>query len=352
MRSRHALLPTVSVVTAAVTGCVLAACGGTSAASSGTSAGAQSVTIYSADGLADWYKPEFAAFTRQTGIAVNYVEAGSGEVVSRVEKERANPQADLLVTLPPFIQQADKDGMLAALGAGTTAIPATDRAADGHWSALINNYLCFIRNSTVNPAPTTWQDLLDPRFKGKVQYSTPGEAGDGTAVLVLLMHLYGKQGALDYLTKLQANNVGPSSSTGKLQPKVSSGQLLAANGDVQMNQESIQDDKSAFSLFFPTDPGQQPTTVALPYDIGLTTNAPHAANGAKLIQFLLSADVQRTVSAKAFGFPVRDDVHPSDANYATLTRLLQGVTVYHPNWDSILSELQQDLAAYKSAVGA
>ena len=54
-------------------------------------------------------------------------------------------------------------------------------------------------------------------------------------MLVLLQHLLGKPGALDYLAKLQANNVGPSSSTGKLQPKVSNGELLVANGDVQMN---------------------------------------------------------------------------------------------------------------------
>jgi len=37
-----------------------------------------SVTIYSADGLADWYHQEFKAFTRKTGIGVQYVEAGFG----------------------------------------------------------------------------------------------------------------------------------------------------------------------------------------------------------------------------------------------------------------------------------
>nr|WP_279537830.1 ATP-binding cassette domain-containing protein [Amycolatopsis acidicola] len=41
--------------------------------------------------------------------------------------------------------------------------------------------------------------MLDPEYKGKLQYSTPGEAGDGTAVLVELQHVLGDQGALDYL---------------------------------------------------------------------------------------------------------------------------------------------------------
>ena len=75
-------------------------------------AAARPLTVYSADGLATWYKAQFEKFTEDTGIEVNLVEAGSGEVVSRVEKEQSNPQADLLVTLPPFIQKADKSGLL------------------------------------------------------------------------------------------------------------------------------------------------------------------------------------------------------------------------------------------------
>jgi len=199
-----------------------AACGGTSSGDNGNG-GAKTVTIYSADGLADWYKPEFTKFTQQTGITVNYVEAGSSEVVSRIEKEKSNPQADILVTLPPFIQKAGADGLLQAYTPqGADQIAAADKDANGHWTALINNYSCFIYNNGTT-APKTWQDLLSPALKGKLQYSTPGQAGDGTAVLILLEHEMGKPAALDYLKQLQANNVGPSSSTGKLQPKVSTG---------------------------------------------------------------------------------------------------------------------------------
>src|SRR6201993_2278701 len=76
------------------------------------------VTIYSADGLHDgspnWYQTQFDAFTKKTGIKVQYVEAGSGGVVERVAKEASNPQADVLVTLPPFIMKAGADGLLQA----------------------------------------------------------------------------------------------------------------------------------------------------------------------------------------------------------------------------------------------
>ena len=139
------------------------------------------------------------------------------------------------MTLPPFIQKADKSGLLLASGVDTKGIPADQVGPGGNYVPIVDNALSFIANPGANPQPTTWDDLLEPEYKGKLQYSTPGQAGDGTAVLILLQHLMGKQGALDYLAKLQANNVGPSSSTGKLQPKVSNGELLVANGDVQMN---------------------------------------------------------------------------------------------------------------------
>jgi 2-aminoethylphosphonate transport system substrate-binding protein len=332
----------------------LGACSSGSNSPSGTGTGASggSVTVYSADGLGDWYKKEFAAFTKQTGIKINYVEAGSSEVVSRVEKERNNPQDDVLITLPPFIQQADKDGMLAKLGVDTSAISSNDKASDGTWAALVNNYSCFIYNNKQGSPPKTWQDLLSSTYKGKLQYSTPGEAGDGTAVLVLLEHEMGKQGALNYLKQLQANNVGPSSSTGDLQPKVSSGSIVVANGDVQMNLDSIQADHSNFKLFFPANGNKAPESIAIPYDISLTANAPDAANGKKLIAFMLSKKVQETVSGGAFGYPVRTDVHPTDANYTQLKNAMQGVQIYYPDWNSILTGLNADVAAYNNAVSS
>ncbi len=67
---------------------------------------------------------------------------------------------------------------------------------------------------------------------------------------------------------MQANNVGPSSSTGKLQPKVSNGELLVANGDVQMNLASIKDDGSEFTIFIPAGPGGKRTSISLPYVAG------------------------------------------------------------------------------------
>lgn len=344
------LRTTLAAVTAVTIGMLTAGCGGTGSSGSGDGT---TLTVYSADGLASWYEGVFKRFTDETGINVNLVEAGSGEVVSRVEKEQANPQADLLVTLPPFIQKAAKSDLLQPSGADPSGIAADQVGPDASYVPIVDNALSFIVNPGANPPPVSWDDLLKPEFKGKLQYSTPGQAGDGTAVLVLLQHLLGKPGALDYLKALQANNVGPSSSTGKLQPKVSNGELLVANGDVQMNLASIKDDGSKFSIFIPAGADGKRTTISVPYVAGVTAGAPHADDAKKLLAFLISEETQKTVAPEALGIPVLDSLKDSGANEPnTPGAVLDGVDVWVPDWNAVLADLDADLAAYQQATGS
>src|ERR1700675_306751 len=112
------------------------------------------VTIYAADGLHDgkgsWFETQFDTFTKATGIKVQYVEGGSGGVVERVAKEKSNPQADVLVTLPPFIQRAEAEGLLEAYTpAGADQIADTDT----FFVPLVNNYMNFIYNAAVLKEP-------------------------------------------------------------------------------------------------------------------------------------------------------------------------------------------------------
>ncbi|MDJ0312094.1 2-aminoethylphosphonate ABC transporter substrate-binding protein [Arthrobacter sp. H35-D1] len=340
-----------SLLAATTAGAILmTGCGGT-ATSADNNGAEQQITVYSADGLADWYGTTFAGFTKDTGIKVNVIEAGSGEVVSRAEKEKSNPQADLIITLPPFIQQAQKNGLLQKNAADVSGIPAEAQSKDGMYVSVVNNYAAMIRNTSAPDKPDTWAELLDAKYQGKIQYSTPGQAGDGTAVLLLLQHLKGKDGALSYLKDLQKNNVGPSASTGKLGPKVSKGELSVANSDVQMALQSIKADKSGFEVFFPKNDDGSRVTLALPYVMGLAANAPHQDNATKLMSYLLSKPVQETISSSALGLPVRSDVTPTDENYTALKKTMDGVTIWQPVWDHVLSNLDADLKAYNTATG-
>ncbi|MFJ8165023.1 2-aminoethylphosphonate ABC transporter substrate-binding protein [Streptomyces sp. NPDC096136] len=353
--------------TALTTGLALAttltACGGgSSSASAGSDSaggGGKTVTVYSADGLKSdkgdgWYDKVFADFTKKTGIEVKYVEGGSGEMVQRAVREKTNTQADVLVTLPPFIQQADGKGLLQAYAPqGSDKVNGADKSADSKWTSVVNNYFGFVYNKKeLTSAPRTWEELLDAKYKGKLQYSTPGVAGDGTAVLVKSMHDFGgKDQAMEYLKKLQANNVGPSSSTSKLAPKTDKGELLVANGDVQMN---FAQSKSMpnLGIWFPAKDGGKPTTFALPYAAGLVAKAPHTENGKKLLDYLLGEDAQKLVSEVGGGFPARTDVKPTDANAIELTKLMGGVEVFEPDWADIDKNLTGYVDAWKSATGS
>ena len=59
--------------------------------------------------------------------------------------------------------------------------------------------------------------------------------------------------AFDYLKKLQDNNVGPSSSTGKLTALVNKGEIYVANGDLQMNMAQMADNPN-IRIFWPAGP--------------------------------------------------------------------------------------------------
>ncbi|MFK0161082.1 2-aminoethylphosphonate ABC transporter substrate-binding protein [Rhizobium sp. NPDC090279] len=316
------------------------------------------VTIYSADGLHDgtpsWYGNEFDAFTKATGIKVQYVEAGSSGVVDRLSKEKSNTQADVLVTLPPFVQKAASEGLLEAYAPkGADKIEARDKDPKGFYVAMINNYPNFIYNSSVlKTPPATYQDLLDSKFKQKIQYSTPGQAGDGTALMLQAFHAFGgKDAGLDYLKKLQVNNLGPSASTGKLTALVNKGELYVANGDLQMNLAQ-QADNPNIKIFFPAGPDGKKTAFPLPYYVALVSSAPHSENGKKLIDFLLSEDAQKDVSSVAQGLPVRTDVHPTDENFKKLHAIMEGIEIWTPDWNKVLADLKQDVDAYGKAIAS
>lgn len=361
MPERNRFLITFTAVTGALTlGAALTACGSSSADTADSGKPSTEVTVYSADGLHSdagdgFYDKVFKDFTAKTGIKVNYVEGGSGEMVQRLVREKSNTKADLIVTLPPFIQQADGKGLLTAYKpAGSEQVAAADKDATGKWTSVVNNYLCLIYNTKELPEPPkTWNDLLAGKFKNKLQYSTPGIAGDGTAVVVKAMHDFGGQGpAMDYLKKLQANNVGPSASTGQLAAKVDKGELLVANGDVQMNFADMSSMPHQ-GIFFPAaDSGGKPTTFALPYAAGLVKDGPHQDAGKKLLDFLLTKDVQQEVSSVGGGFSARTDVAATDPNAVKLQKIMSGVDVFTPDWKDIDTHLSQYVDAWKSATGS
>jgi len=166
------------------------------------------------------------------------------------------------------------------------------------------------------------------------------------------MHDFGgEKAAMDYLGRLQSNNVGPSASTGKLAPKVDRGELLVANGDVQMDFAQAKSMPN-LAIWFPAPATGRPTTFALPYAAGLVTDAPHSDNAKKLRDHMLSLKAQQQVSEIGGGFSTRQDAKATDANAIALAKLMDGVEVFEPNWADIDKNLTSYVDGWKEATGS
>ena len=129
-----------------------------------------------------------------------------------------------------------------------------------------------------------------------------------------------------------------------LQPKVAGGELMVANGDVQMNLAAITSG-SNFSIFFPAAADNTRTSVSLPYVAGVTAGSARPEAARKLLAFLISDAVQKSVLTDAHGMPVRESIG------APAMDVLNGVTLWVPDWDAVLAELDADIADYTKAVG-
>ena len=170
--------------------------------------------------------------------------------------------------------------------------------------------------------------------------------------MIEVNHAYGsKDAGFAFFKKLQDNNVGPSSSTGKLTALVNKGELFVANGDLQMNMSQMADNPN-IKVFWPAGPDGTRSTFALPYYVGLVKGAPHADNGKKLIDFLLSKDAQATITSIALGLPVRSDVTPTDKTGMALSDALKGVTIWTPDWAAVLKDFDADTQMWHTATGS
>jgi 2-aminoethylphosphonate transport system substrate-binding protein len=85
----------------------------------------------------------------------------------------------------------------------------------------------------------------------------------------------------------------------------------------------------------------------------VTANSQWPEQAKRLLAYLLSEESQKAVAPEAFGIPARDSVAREmvrEANPLTPGRLLDGVQLWTPDWNSVLYELEDDVAAYQKAI--
>lgn len=146
----------------------LAACGSDDDA--GRSGDVRRVTVYT--GRHYGIEPVFDEFTAETGIEVRFTTGSDPELRARLEAEGANTPADLIMTADAAnIALASDAGLLAAVDDESilNAIPEELRATDNTWFALSLRLRVIMSSSErVTDAPTTYAEVGDPKWRGKL----------------------------------------------------------------------------------------------------------------------------------------------------------------------------------------
>ncbi len=155
----------------------------------------------------------FQTFKAQYGVDVTCLDMSSGEALERIRAESENPQGDVLfgTTNLSHVNLA-ADGLLEAYqGVGWNLLPdGATKDPDGYWTGFYYGVIGFACSPARLEAigaecPTSWEDLLDPIYKGEIVIAAPAASGTSYTVLSGLVQLMGEDAAFEYYKLLDEN---------------------------------------------------------------------------------------------------------------------------------------------------
>ena len=325
-------------------------------ACAGTAQAADSAMIDAAkkEGVAVWYttaiidqfvRPVVDAFQKKYGVRVDYVRANAAEIGLRVstEAKAGKVLADLIDgTSTTVILRREN---LVEKWVPDVKLPARYIDPDGYWMATNEYVLTPGYNAELVPdaiRPKTWDDLLDPRWKGKMAWNTTPSSSSGQGFVGLVMMERGEQKARAFFEKLSKQNVvGLKVSARQVLDMVIAGEY-ALGLEIFNNQAIISKTRGAPVNWIAMDPGLAVLSVT-----SLTRGAPHPNAGKLLFDFLQSTEGQ-TIIRDAGELPVAPDLPPLDpslrpgpntfrAIYLTPEQLDAGL----PGWTKVYNEYFQ-----------
>jgi len=170
--------------------------------------------------------------TSHPDINVAWVRLSTGQMLARIRAEKDNPQASIWFGGPTssYILAAS-EGLFAPYkeSLGWQYMPAKYKGPDGYWTGFGVNYLCFVSNTDFLKAhglkaPTSWNDLLNPAYKGLLSMAFPYTSGTGYARLATLVFIMGEDKALNFEKELSDQVLGYTESGPGCLPKVGLGE--------------------------------------------------------------------------------------------------------------------------------
>ena len=158
----------------------------------------------------------FAAFKAAVpGIDVELLPlAAAGALQTRIISEKDSPKGDIFIGGDrAFHDGLGKQGLLEKyVSPNAAAIPEAYKDPNGFWTGWYVGIFAFVHNisrlaEVGGKKPATWEDLLDPAWKGKIVMPSPITTGGGYIFLATQVFRFGmdETKAMDFMKKFHTN---------------------------------------------------------------------------------------------------------------------------------------------------
>jgi iron(III) transport system substrate-binding protein len=277
----------------------------------GTERAAREVTAYvSAD--RPFSEPILQEYQRRSGVRVNVVydteETKSTGLANRLLAEKNRPRADVFWSNEPVRTLVLKSrGVLAPYQSpAAQGIADTFKDREGYWTGFSARLRVIVYNTArVADPPRSVFDLADPRWKGQVAIADPRFGSTSFHVAALYAEL-GDERADDFFRRLKANDVRIVDGNSVVRDLVARGDALVGLTDTDDVNVAIEA-KQPVAMILPDRDGIG--VPVMPNMVSLVAGAPHADEGKRLIDYLLSPEVERRLAeSEAVQIPLHADV--------------------------------------------
>lgn len=272
----------------------------------------QEVVVYtSVDDV--FARPIAELFQKQSGIVVKLVpdteETKSTGLLNRLIAEKGKPVADVFWSGDPMRAAVLKSKGISQpyRSPNAAGMPPEFSDAAGHWSALSARARVIIVNTQIVPAagqPRGLADFLDGKWRGKTCIANP-LFGTTSMHAAALFETMGEEKARAFFDAMKANGVKMLSSNGEVKRRVAAGEFAFGLTDTDDVHESVKDDKPVAAVYPDAD---STGTLVMPNAAVLIAGAPHAENGRRFIDFLLTAQAEEELAKSCGQMPLRPGV--------------------------------------------
>lgn len=246
-------------------------------------------------------------FEEQSGIKVELVAAGTGELLKRVESESSNPLGDVLWGGGAESLASFADFFEGYKSPELANIDPKYYDANQLWIGESPLPMVIMYNTNLvseEDAPTSWKDVLNPVFKGKIAMADPAKSGSAYTILATMLTAYKDENdGWDFIREFYANlDEKVLSSSSGVYKGVADGEYSIG---LTLEKEAIKyvNSGSPVKIVYPEE-----GTSAVPDGVAIIKGAKNLENAQKFVDFVLSQETQDLMAKQLSRRSIRNDV--------------------------------------------